>query len=402
MQLNFEQSPATNPGLLKQINTARLLELLRRRGAIARADLARSTGLTRSTVTVITAELIAQGLVRESGEISASRGGGRPGVGLMLNPDGAFFIGAAIEVEHLTVVKLNLAAQIVTRIQEPLQVGADLAPVLTQLVQLIDRVRQADPLCSSRLRGVGLSIQGILNLDGVIIRAPFLNWSGGDLRSYLQSHLDLPLFVDNDANAAALAEVYLGSAMQSSSLLYILINKDIGSGIIINNQVFRGAFGTAGEISALMSDPPGQDDLELWNHGVGKEALLYRYREQGGKAKDLHELVAHLAQGEAIALSVVQDWAEILGRGLVCVASLLNPERIVLGGPLTGLFPYVKDSLIARLQNKMPRQGELGFFSNPKARFEVSTFGEDASAVGGAVLAYQSLFRVPDLVLLPG
>jgi predicted NBD/HSP70 family sugar kinase len=350
-------------------------------------------------VTVITAELIAQGLVRESG-VAASRGGGRPGVGLMLNPDGAFFIGAAIEVEHLTVVKLNLSAQIVARIQQPLVATAP-ESVLRQLVQLIAQIRQAEPTDEARLRGIGLSIQGVLNLDGVVIRAPFLDWSGVDLRRYLQPHLHLPLFVDNDANAAALAEVYLGSAIQSSSLLYILINKGIGSGIILQNQVFRGAYGTAGEISALMSDPPGQDNLHECGHQVGKEDLLERYRQQGGTATDLPELVDRLAAGDAIAHAVVQDWAEIFSRGLISVASLLNPEQIVLGGPLTVLFPYVKETIVARLQNQMPRQGDRGFFSNPKARFDVSSFGEDASAVGGAVLAYQSLFRVPDLVLLP-
>lgn len=83
---------------------------------MTRAELARATGLTRSTVTVITTELIGAGLVQESGEIIPSPGGGRPGVGLKLNPEGAFFIGAAIEVEHLTVVETNLAARIVTRI----------------------------------------------------------------------------------------------------------------------------------------------------------------------------------------------------------------------------------------------------------------------------------------------
>ncbi|MBD1909078.1 MULTISPECIES: ROK family transcriptional regulator [unclassified Leptolyngbya] len=390
----------THPAVLKQFNTARLLELLRCRAPIARAELARLTGLTRSTVTVITAELIAQGLIQEGIEITASRGSrgsGRPGVGLMLNPDGAFFVGAAIEAEHLTVIKLNLAAQIVARLQQPVS-STDPESVLRQLVQLIHQVCQAEPYNRARLRGIGLSVQGVLNLEGVVIRAPFLDWSGVDLRRYLQPHLDLPLFVDNDANAAALAEVYLGNAMQSSCLLYILINNGIGSGLIINNRVFRGAYGTAGEISALMSDPPGQDNAYECGHRVGKDDLLKRYRALGGKAEDLRELVERLEE-DAIAHSTVQEWGNILGRGLISVASLLNPEQIILGGPLSILFPYVQGSLMDQLRNRMPRQGEQGFFSNPKARLAVSAFGEDAAVVGGAVLAYQSLFQVPDLVL---
>lgn len=391
----------THPAVLKQINTARLLELLRCHAPIARAELARLTGLTRSTVTVITADLIAQGLVQEGGELAPPQGSGRPGVGLRLKPDGAFFIGAAIESEHLTVVKLDLAAQIVARIQRPLTT-AEPEIVLQQVVQLIHQIREMEPICDSRLRGIGLSIQGVLNLDGVVIRAPFLNWSGVDLRRYLQPHLNLPLFVDNDANAAALAEVYLGNAMQSSCLLYILINNGIGSGLIINNRVFRGAYGTAGEISALMSDPPGQDNAHECGHQVGKEDLLNRYRNQGGQANDLLELVEQLDAGEAIAHRVVQEWAETLSRGFISVANLLNPEQIVLGGPLAVLFPYVEETLTTYLRDRMPRQGDRGFFSNPRARLTVSSFGEDASAVGGAVLAYQSLFQLPDLVLFPG
>ena len=405
MKTNFYDQPlATNPGLLKQINVARLLELLRCHAPMTRAELARATGLTRSTVTVITGELIAAGLVQESGEMIPSPGGGRPGVGLKLNPEGAFFIGAAIEVEHLTVVEMNLAARIVTRIQEPLKGSTNPETVLNQLVELISRVRQANPFSQQRLRGVGLTVQGTLNLEGVVICAPFLNWYGVDLRRYLEPHIDLPLFVDNDANAAALAEVYLGSAMPSTSLLYILINKGMGAGIIIDNRVFRGANGTAGEVGSLLIDSGGtscdrQRDLgEL----VGKEALLNRYQERGGEATDFNSLVERLAQGEPAAQAIVQDWAEILGRGLISLVSTLNPEQVLIGGPLTVLFPYIKERLNAMLRDCMPRHGKSGFFSNPKARFDISVFGEDASAIGGAVLVYQSLFRVPDLVLLGG
>lgn len=398
---------SADPSLLKQINYARLLDLLRCHAPIARAELARCTGLTRSTVTVITAELIAEGLVKESGEIISSPGGGRPGVGLNLNPEGAFFIGAAIEVEHLTVVELNLAAQIITRIQEPLEGNKDPETVLNQLVRLIERVRQSNPHSKQRLRGVGLTIQGTLNLEGVVICAPFLNWYGVDLHSYLEPHIDLPLFVDNDANAAALAEVYLGSAMQSNSLLYLLINKGMGAGIVIHNRVFRGAYGTAGEVGAWLLDPYGSiyDDSRLCRDLgtlVGKEALLRRYRERGGEASDLNGLVERLAQAEPLAQAVIFEWVQFLGWGLINLVNILNPERVVIGGPLTVLLPYVKDHLNAMLRDCVPNSGVHGFFSNAEASFEASTFGEDASAVGAAVLVYQSLFRVPDLVLLEG
>ncbi len=105
-------------------------------------------------------------------------------------------------------------------------------------------------------------------------------------------------------------------------------------------------------------------------------------------------------QAVPLAQKVVQEWSQFLGWGLIALVNIFNPERVVLGGPLTVLMPYVKDQLDAILRNYVPGNGNQGFFSNPKARFELSTFGEDAAAIGGAVLVYQSLFQVPDLVLL--
>lgn len=392
-------SIATNTTLLKQINYARILELLRCRAPMTRAEIARSTGLTRSTVTVITAELISQSLIRESGEIIAPPGGGRPGVGLSLNPDGAFFIGAAIEYEQLTVVQLNLAAQVVNRIQAPLIGSREPEIVLSQLVQLIGQVQQSDPTKQERSRGIGLAIQATMNLAGVVIYSPFLQWVGVDLRRYLQPHIQLPLFVDNDANAAALAEVYLGSAMHCHSLLYLLINKGIGAGIVLNNRIFRGAYGTAGEVGAILPMPTGCGDLGTF---VGREALLQNYRQRGGQAGEIGDLVAHFHQDEPLARAVVSEWVQILGWGLINLANILNPERIAIGGPLAVLVPHVKEELDSMLRDCVPGNGGGGFFSDPKARFDVSAFGEDAAVIGGAVLAYQSLFQVPDLVLLAG
>lgn len=125
---------------------------------------------------MITAELIANGLVLESQDLVTTPGSGRPGIGLQLNSEGAFFIGASIEVEHLTVVKLNLAAQIIDHIQEPIEGSRTPEPVLDRLVQLINQVRQFHPGHELRLRGVGLTLQGSLNLDGIVLHAPFLDW----------------------------------------------------------------------------------------------------------------------------------------------------------------------------------------------------------------------------------
>jgi predicted NBD/HSP70 family sugar kinase len=399
--------PSTDASLLKQINYARILSILRRNPHLPRAEIARQTGLTRSTVTVITGELIDKGLVIEELDSAViHHTGGRPGVGLTLNPEGAFFIGASIESENLTVIEMNLSAQVVSRVQEPIVEQRDPETVLSQLVKLIQQVRSANPLSQERLRGIGLTVPGTLNLEGVVIRAPRLDWQNIDLRSHLEAHIDLPLFVDNDANAAALAEVYLGSAIECSSLLYLLLDLGVGGGIVIDNRVYRGAYGTASEVSDLLVDPRGtrsEHDVQSGTMGVlvGKVGLLERYRDRtNDPTVDLNHLLTQLQDNEAIAQSVVQEWAQFLGWGLTSLVNVLNPERVVLGGQLTVLLPYVKNQLDAMLRDCVRGTGIYGFFSNAKSRFEISEFGEDSAAIGAAVLSYQSLFQVPDLVLL--
>lgn len=400
-----KKSLTTDASLLKQINYARILGLLRCQPRLTRAEIARQLGLTRSTVTVITAELITEGLIREGKETTPGTEGGRPGVELELNPEGAFFIGVAIGVEDIRVVELDLSAQVVNRVQEPIRSERDPATLSQQLVRLIRQVQQASPERYARARGIGITVPGSLNREGCVLRAPLLYWHDVNLRTYLEPHIDLPLFIDNDANAAALAEVYLSSTTYSRSLLYILLDVGVGGGIVINNRLLRGADGTANEISEMMVDPQitrGSEEARPGTLGdlVSKTGLLKHYYQQSGEWVDLSEFLTRLAQSDAIAQTVVQAWAQFLGWSLIGLVNILNPERVVFGGQLIVLLPFVKDQLNQMLRNCVPRGDVYGFSNHADSRLEISRFGEDSAAIGGAVLGYQSLFQVPDLVLL--
>ncbi|MGP1387981.1 MAG: ROK family protein [Thainema sp.] len=402
METNSPRPVIDNASLLKQINSVRILGLLRCHTGLSRAEIARRTGLNRSTVTVITAELIEDGLVREGAEMGTKPGGGRPGVELKLDPKGAFFIGAAIEADHIRVVELNLAAQVTQRICEPLPPSSEPNVVMRQLLQMIAQVRHGNPDYQLRLRGIGLTVPGSINRKGLLIRVPGLNWYSVNLRQHLEAQIDVPLFIDNDANAAALAEVYLGSAVQSQSLLYLLLNEGVGSGIVQNNRLLRGANGTAGEVCELLVDAAPAGGSEYGQPGslgtlVGKAGLLQQYRVKGAKQAELTDLVQALQRQDEIAQFVVNQWAKRLGAGMIQIINVLNPDQIVLGGPLTVLLPYVADQLNDALRKGLPRNGADGFFSTPNACWRVSEFGEDASVIGGALLVYQSLFQMPDL-----
>jgi predicted NBD/HSP70 family sugar kinase/DNA-binding XRE family transcriptional regulator len=412
------------PSLLKQINSVRLLDLLRSNSGITRADLARHTGLMRSTVSEIIKELMNDGLIL-SEELTAHSRSGRKGEGLILNPEGAFFIGASIAGEHITVVKVNLAKERLVKRRHRIEKDKTPETVLNTLVELIKELCSADSLSNQKLRGIGVAVQGTLNLNGVAILCPFLKWENVDLRHYLEPALrdyindQSKLIIDNDANAAALAEVYFNSTIQNNSLLYVLINQGMGAGIVIQNRLWRGFNGTAGEPGSLRLNPFSFSNAlisqpKTLNDVVGGVGLLRRYRELGGKSENLDNLIETLPkdfrQNEPKAKKVVEEWTEYLGWGLIALVNILNPEFLVLGGPVSNLMlnlPNVKARLDEILRDHVSGNGENGFFlggrdiagSNTN-RFYLSQYADVAAAMGGAMLAYHSLFEIPDLELL--
>jgi predicted NBD/HSP70 family sugar kinase len=399
-----KKSLTTDASLLKQINFARILSLLRYHPRLTRATIARRTGLTRSTVTVITAELIATGLLRTGQETASGTEGGRPGVELELDPDGAFFIGIAIGDENIRVVELNLAAQVTGRVQAAIT-NTDPETITQQVIELVQQIWQANPQSKVRSRGIGITVPGSLNREGIVLRAPRLQWRNIDLRTYLNLHFDLPLFIENDANAGALVEMYLSGAMPGHSLLYLLLGVGVGAGMVLNHRLLRGAGGTACEISELMLDPhPGHSisgdrpgTLEALCSKIG---LLNAYRHRSGEPIDFNTLLLHLEHADEMAQAVVTEWGKYLSWGVRGLVGVLNPERVVFGGQLAALIPYVQDQLDEVLHNCLPDESGYGFSSAARFRLKVSTFGTDSAAIGGAVLVYQSLFQMPDLLLL--
>ena len=325
---------------------------------------------------------------------------------LELAPEGAFFIGVAIGVEDIRVVELNFAAQVTRRVQASVTADTNPATITQQLVELIQQIWQANPESKAKTRGIGITVPGSLNREGIVLCAPRLHWKNVDLRTYLNLHFDVPSFVENDANAGALVEMYLSGSMPSHSLLYLFLDVGVGAGMVLNNRLLRGAGGTACEVRELIIDPhrshasigerPGTlEDL------CSKVGLLNAYQQRSGELAELSTLLSRLEQGDAICASqqrfaiaqaVVNEWGMYLSWGVRGLVGVLNPERIVFGGQLTVLLPYVQKQLDEMLLGCLPDGSGYGFDRAARFRLKVSQFGEDSAAMGGAVLVYQSLF----------
>ena len=330
-------------------------------------------------------------LVIEAGQSFITQATGRPGTGLKLNPEGAFFFGAEINVEHIHLVLIDLKGSIIYRKTTKLRSTKPEA-VCRDLVDLVQAVWSVQLGGSDRLRGVGVTVSALVDTQGVIRSAPTFRWHHVDLQSMIASQLDIPIFVENDANGAALAELSFGRRKGQSDLCLLFLDVGVGAGMIFDRRIFRGSDGLAGEIGHLTLDPASNRQTEgmgfLETH-LGRDALLASYRRVGGKAKDIETFLRDLRKEAPSAQKIVRRWGEWLTLAIRDLADLFNPKRVILGGSLSELFRFVEKDVRGRLR-------ERRFPTVENLEIDLSSFGKDSSALGGAALVYDRIFSVPD------
>ncbi|PWT85382.1 MAG: hypothetical protein C5B58_03170 [Acidobacteria bacterium] len=383
------------PAFLRDINEARVLRLLKEKGVLSRAELARYLGSTRSTTTLVSNELIKKGLIIPTGEVFVTQQTGRPGAALKLRAEGAFFLGVELGAKELHLVLIDLVGTIIYRETVPHR-STKPNVICQDLLDLVRRVWSRRLKNSDRLRGVGVAVSALLNNQGVIRKAPTLGWHDFNLKEELLSKFPLPAFAENDANAAALAELSFGGRAGYSDLCVIHLELGAGAGIISDRRLIRGHSGLAGEIGHFCLDPnKGRTDEELGplETYLGRNHLLASYQRAGGKAKDLPGFLEDLKRNGSIARKTVESWGRWLALTISNLADFANPRLIVLVGPLAQLYPFVEKEVRQRLE-------ERRFPTVEGLEITVSAFGRDCPALGGAALVFNSLFSVPDASFL--
>ncbi len=378
--------------LVRHINQARALELLRRHKGLSRAQLARRLGLTKSTVSDLTNALLAGGLVVEHGGAVGHARGGRPGLGLRLNPAGATFLGAELGNDHIAVVALRLDGRDLARVRQPIDPAHSSGEIAGQLVRLVKQVLADIKGSSANLQGLGVSVPGMLDRAGSVLWLPRLHWHDVDLAALLERELSIPVSLENDANAAALAEVYFGPRAEIDRLLYMLLDTGVGCGLIVNRGLYVGVHGRAGEAGHLRVDPAGPrcecGGIGCLETMLGEAALLRYDSELGGKAASAQEVIEHAIAGEPAATAALERWKFWLARAVASLIYLFDVDRIVLGGSLPAAVPDLADDVLEQLRDQqVPQTDDLQILT--------SQFGSYDGAFGGAALIYQRLFRIP-------
>jgi N-acetylglucosamine repressor len=336
-----------NNRAIREVNRSIILDLVRRDRRISRTELARRSKLTKPTVSTIVDQLIADGVVREVGFGASVAGGGRPARLLDFNEDSAAYLAVHFGMHTITVAVADARGQIFESRSRPAIYDAP-ARSMKALRPLIAEALRAAKVPRSRIEGAAATVPGLYDREsGVCVLAPNLGWRDFPVRAALTDELGMPVIVNNIIHAVAVAEGRVGAARGVRSYVCVYVDMGIGSGIVADGRLFFGQRGLSGEIGhcPVVADGPAcgcgrSGCLET----VASTMALARVAEQAIAAGETSVLgaretidAAAITQaaltGDALAVRLLADAGEHLGRGVSYLLNILNPEMVVLAGP---------------------------------------------------------------------
>ncbi|SEF33155.1 Sugar kinase of the NBD/HSP70 family, may contain an N-terminal HTH domain [Amycolatopsis pretoriensis] len=343
-----------------------------RGGPLTRAALAELTGLTKSTVSKLVGDLVDAGLLAETGPARAGERG-RPGVEVVLSGARVASLGLEINVDYLAARVLDLTGGVrFAARRERDNRGSRPKKVLSELQALATEALAEAHRLGLEVAGAVLAVSGPVG-DGVLFSAPNLGWQ--DVRPAGLLRLPVPVELDNEANLAALGELWYGDGERD--FLYVSGEVGIGAGLVVNGTLFSGARGLAGELGHVVVAPEGplcrcggSGCLETF---AGQEALL-----AAGKAASVPALLAALEAGDATARQACAAAGRALGIALTSAVNLLDLDRIVLGGVFTQLYPWLSGPVSEVLTAR------LGGLRGEPPVLTASRLGGDAATLGAA------------------
>jgi glucokinase-like ROK family protein len=393
---------------VRELNLSSVLRLLQTNKPLSRAQIASLTGLHKSTVSSLVEELIDRRLVHETGILSG--GAGRPSTQLDLNPRAGGIIGVEFGVDFVSVVLTDFVGVILWRREETADPMDKPEVMIRQILGLVDQAAQEGRARGMRLLGLGLTTPGTVNNDGLLVFAPNLQWREVPLKQIFQEHIGLPVFVDNDANAAALGEHLFGVARQAQNFIFVFAGVGIGGGLFLNGDIYRGTGGYAGEIghSTFMvesfQNPCQCGNRGCWETYANQYSILERVRARlalkrtslipklmAEQHSPLNLAIVTMAAeaDDAEALETLQEAGAAMGLGVANLINIFNPEMIILGGPLSAagkfLLPAIQAAVDKRAMPDIRGQADIA----------LSAFGPYASLMGAVSMVVDYVLTHP-------
>lgn len=381
---------------------ALLLRMIWCEKLISRADLARQTGLSRSSISAIVSDLLETGLVHEAGS-GDSRGGRRP-ILLRFDDDALSIAGVDMGATAVSVAVTDLRARVKVWRSKLHDVRNDPDGAFELVRELLDEALAEAKVAPSNLVGIGVAVPSPVDpQDSDSISPVFLpRWRGQNPVQRLEAAYRVPVAIENDANLGALAERWWGAGQDGRDLAFIKVATGVGAGLIIHGDIYRGTTGIAGEIGHIPVDPSagrcvcGLDGC--LNLLVGTNHLIERARALTKddpnttlprRSMTVSKIVESAFEGDALARSVLEEAGHHLAIGVAALLNLFNPATVVFGGSLTRAGELLLRPLREHLNQRVP------LASVTQSRFVLSSLGIESIARGAATLVLQAALDDP-------
>ncbi len=384
---------------LRASNVARALSEIRRRGEAARVDLVETLDLSPATVSGIISDLLEADLIIEAPSAVAA-GRGRPRIQLSLNPRARIVAGAKLSDDGVTVAILDFCGEVLSTGEVATdQATIDAPMLLTKIDIALKRALQGAKLKDRDLAAFGLGVPGFVDVEsGLCHWSPLLSGAPIDLRALLSKRLSCPIFVDNDANLATMAELWFGHGRDERDFLVVTVEHGVGLGIVLDTQLFRGARGLGAEFGHTKVQIDGalcrcgqRGCLEAYvsDYALAREAGL-AVKGATGPEDILDKLAEQAKAGDDVSASIYRRAGRMLGLGLANLLNIFDPPLIILAGERM----QNHDLLATEIQRTLAANTLA--VDRPSARVSVHRWGDQLWARGAGALALDGLMsRAP-------
>ena len=388
-RINLKKANVARADTIRYINRQIVLNYVREKEPISRAEISHETALQRSTISLIVDELKTRGLIYE---IEGESTGGRPPTLLRLRAAGGMAIGVDLGTAHTTLAVADLVGRVVN--QETFDTDPDMNATFRRVVAGIQKFIKSHP----NIEGIGVCVPGLVDPETeTALFIPHFKWRNWSLASELRKITALPVTVDNDANAAALAELWLGrpEIRDVRDFILVLVEEGLGTGIIFDGQVYQGVAGAAGEFGhmtigrgAPVACAAGSE--ECWEAFASERAALARYKQRraglAGSEITFGNLIDKAFADDADAKEALVETAYYLGLGISNLTKGLSPEAVILAGEIARAWPLISSELRRTLAANSICSGL------PSAPVYASTLGEHTRVMGALSLVLARKF----------
>ncbi len=389
-RINLKSTNVARSNTIRDINRQIILNYVREEGPISRAEIARVTELQRSTVSLIVSELIIGDLVEE---IEGESSGGRPPLLLSLKTVKAVVIGVDLGKKTTIVGTSDLSGRLLEKQEFP--TSLDFTLTINQIIKTAEYFIDKS---QGSIEGIGISLPGLVeSWNGKVVNIPHLDWHYPKIAETVAEATGLPVIVENDTNAAALAELWLGrpEIKNVRDFVVVLIHSGIGTGIVFDGQVYRGKGGVAGEFghmtignNAPVACAAGRYDC--WEAFASERAALARYAKLIANKNGNHKIIfAELVQlalkGDQNAITALKETAHYIGVGISNLVQGLSPEVTIIAGTIVQAWSLVGDEIKKGAESGMC----LGY---PSVKLMPSTLGTYPTLMGAFSLILANKF----------